>query len=177
MVKKWKQWQIFSSWTPKLPWICTWSHKIKILLLGRKVMTKLDNLLKSRDITLTTKVYLVSSQGYGFSSSHEWMWQLDHKEGWVPKNWCFQIMTLKKTLESPLDCKEIQPINPKGNQPWICIGRTDAEAGAPILCLLDNAFSLFLTYSNFPCFPASFVIVKYILISILGILWQDIFSR
>ena len=58
-----------------------WSHKIKILLLGRKVMTHLDNLLKSRDITLTTKVYLVSSQGYGFSSSHEWMWQLDHKEG------------------------------------------------------------------------------------------------
>ena len=63
------------------------------------------------------------SQNYGFSCSHVWMWELDQKEGWGPKNWCFQIVVLEKTLESPLDCKEIKPVNPKGNQPWIFIGR------------------------------------------------------
>ena len=71
------------------------------------------------------------SQSCGFSSSHVWMWDSDHKEGWVLKNWCFQIVVLEKTLESPLNCKEIKLVNPKGNQPWIFIGRTDAEA--PIL--------------------------------------------
>ena len=69
-----------------------------------------------------------SSQSYGFSSSHIWMWELDHKENWVLKNWCFWTVMLKKTLESPLHCKEIKPVNPKGNQSWIFIGRTDAEA-------------------------------------------------
>ena len=64
----------------------------------------------------------------GFSSSHIWMWELDHKEGWTPENWCFWTMVLVKTLESPLDCKEIKPVNPKKNQPWIFIGRTEAEA-------------------------------------------------
>ena len=71
------------------------------------------------------------SQIYDFSSIHIWMWELDHKEGWAPQNWCFWTVVLEKTLESPLDCKEIKPINPKGNQPWIFIGRTDTEA--PIL--------------------------------------------
>ena len=70
------------------------------------------------------------SQGYGFSSSHVWVWQLDHKEGWAWKNWCFWTVVLEKTLESPLDCKEIQPVNLKGNQPWILSGRTNAEAEA-----------------------------------------------
>ena len=76
-----------------------------------------------------------SSQGYGFSCSHIWMWELGYKESWVPKNWCFWIVVLEKTLESPLDYKEIQPVHPKGNQSWIFIGRTDAdaEAEAPIL--------------------------------------------
>ena len=74
-----------------------------------------------------------SSQSYHFSSSHVWMWELDYKESWVPKNWCFWTMVLEKTLESPLDCKEIKPVNPKGNQSWIFIGRTDAEAEAPII--------------------------------------------
>ena len=74
-----------------------------------------------------------SSQGYGFSSSHVQMWELDNKKGWAPKNWCFLTVVLEKTLESPLDCKEIQPVNPKGNQSWIFIGRTDAKAEAPIL--------------------------------------------
>ena len=74
-----------------------------------------------------------SSQTYGFSSGHVWMWELDHKEGWAPKSRCFWTVVLKKTLESPLDCKEIKPINPKGNQSWIFIGITDAEAEATIL--------------------------------------------
>ena len=73
------------------------------------------------------------SQSYGFSSSHAWLWELDHKEGWVPKSCCFPAVVLGKTLESPLDCREIQPVHPKGNQPWIFLGRTDAEAEAPIL--------------------------------------------
>ena len=74
-----------------------------------------------------------SGQGYDFSSSHVWMWELDHKENWVPKNWCFWTVVLEKTLESPLDLKEIQPVHPKGNQSWIFIGRTDAGAETPIL--------------------------------------------
>ena len=72
---------------------------------------------------------------YGVSNSHVWMCELDHKENWVPKNWCFWTVVLEKTLESPLDCKEIQPVRPKGNQPWIFIGRIDAEAETPILWL------------------------------------------
>ena len=74
-----------------------------------------------------------SSQGYGFSSSHVWMWQLDYKESWVLKNWCFWAVVLEKTLESPLDCKEIQPVHPKGDQSWVFIGRTNVEAETPIL--------------------------------------------
>ena len=90
------------------------SHEIKrSLLLGRKVKTNLHSILKSRDITLPTKVHL-SSQGYGFSSGHVWMWELDCDESWAPKNWCFWAVVLEKTLESPLNCKEIQPVQPKG---------------------------------------------------------------
>ena len=74
-----------------------------------------------------------SSQSYDFSSSHVQMWELDYKESWVPKNWCFWILVLEKTLESPLDCKEIQPVHPKGNQSWIFIGRADDEAETPLL--------------------------------------------
>ena len=74
-----------------------------------------------------------SSQSYGFSSSHVWMWDLDYKESWVPKNWCFWTVVLEKTLESPLDCKEIQPVHPKGDRSWVFIGRTDVEAATPIL--------------------------------------------
>ena len=75
----------------------------------------------------------LSSQNYGFSSSHVWMWELDYRESWAPKNWCFWTVVLEKTFESPLVCKDIQPIYPKGNQSWIFIGRTDAEAETPIL--------------------------------------------
>ena len=74
-----------------------------------------------------------SSQSYGFSSSHVWMWELDYKESWTPKNLSFWTVVLEKTLESPLDCKEIKPIQPKGNQSWIFIGRTNAEVETPIL--------------------------------------------
>jgi len=103
------------------------SHEIKRhLLLGSKVMTNLDSILKSRDITLPTKVCLVSS-------GHVWMWELDCKEGWAQKNWCFWTVVLEKTLESPLECKEIPPVHPKGDQSWVFIGRTNAEAETPIL--------------------------------------------
>ena len=173
------------------------SHDIKrCLLLERKVMTNLDSILKSRDITLPTKVHLVSSvqfsrsvmcdslrpresqharppcsspsprvhsdscpsspwchpaisssvvpfsycpqsfpassQGYGFSSSHVWMWELDYEESWALKNWCFWSVVLEKTLESPLDCKEIQPVHSE-DQPWDFFGRNDAKAETPIL--------------------------------------------
>ena len=74
-----------------------------------------------------------SSQGYGSSSGHVWMWELDCEESWAPKNWCFWTVVLEKTLESPLDCKEIQPVHPKGNQSWVFTGRTDAEAETPVL--------------------------------------------
>ena len=73
------------------------------------------------------------SQGYGFSNGHVWMWELDYKESWVQKNWCFWTVVLEKTLESPLDCKEIHPVYPKGDQSWVFIGRTDVEAETPIL--------------------------------------------
>jgi len=107
------------------------SHESKRHLLpGRKAMTNLDSILKSRDITLPTNVLLVS---YGFSSSHVWMWELDYKESWALENWCFWTVVLEKTVESSLDCKEIKPVNPKGNQSSIFFGRTDAEAEAPIL--------------------------------------------
>ena len=156
----------------------------RCLLLGRKAVTNLDSILKSRDMTLPTEVHLVKAmffssshvwileldhkeswtpknwcfwtyksrffaiiqsevskkerhyfankglyiESYGFSSSHVWMWELDHKQGRASKNWYFWTVVLEKTLESPLDYKEIKPVHPKGNQSWIFIGRTDAEA-------------------------------------------------
>ena len=117
-----------------------WSHEIKRRLLpGRKVMTNLDSILKSRDIKKKKKQrhYFAnkgpSSQGYGFSSGHLWMWELDCEESWALKNWCFWTVVLEKTLESPLDYKEIQSVHPKRDQSWVFIGRTDAEAEIPIL--------------------------------------------
>ena len=107
------------------------SQKIKsCLLLGRKVMTNLISILKSRVITLPTKVCRVKSND--FSSSHVWMWELGHKESWTLKNWCFWTVVLEKTLESPLDCKEIQPVHSE-DQPLDIFGRNDAKAEAPVL--------------------------------------------
>ena len=106
------------------------SHEIKrLLLLGRKVITNLDSILKSRDITLPIKVCLVKAMVFPIV----WMWELDYKESWMPKNWCFWTVLLEKTLESPLDCKEIQTVHPKGDQSWTFIGRTDVDAKAPKL--------------------------------------------
>ena len=108
------------------------SHVIKrCLLLGKKAMTNLDSILKSRDITLPKKG--LSSQSCGFSSGHVWMWEVDHKEGRAPKNWCFWTVVLEKTVESPLDCQKMQPVHPKGDQSWVFIGRTDVEAETPVL--------------------------------------------
>ena len=122
----------FIFWGSKITVDGDCSHKIKrCLLLGRKAMTNLKNILKSRDIALPKKVQL--SQGYGFSSSHVWMWELNYKESWALKNWCCWTVVLKETLECPLDCKEIQPVHPEGNQSWVFIGRTDTEAETPIL--------------------------------------------
>ena len=108
------------------------SHEIKrCLFLGRKTMTNLDSILKSRDITLLTKVCLVKAMTFPVVMLDVRAGQ--YKEGWASKNWYFQTVVLEKTLESPLDCKEMIQVNPKGNQSWIFIGRTDAEDEAAIL--------------------------------------------
>ena len=112
MGKQWKQWQTLFSWAPKS---CS---------LEKKSTTNLESILKSRDFANKA----LSSQSYGFSSSYVWIWELDHKEGWVLKNWCFQTVLLEKTFEILLDCKEIKPVNSTENQSWIFIGKTDAEA-------------------------------------------------
>ena len=132
MGKQWKLCQTLFSWAPKSLQMVTIYHEIKrCLLLGREAMTNLDSILKSRGITLLTKICIL--QSYNFCSSHVQMWELDRKEGWAPKNGCFWTVALEKTLESPFDSKEIKPVNPKGNQSWIFIRRTDAKAEAVIL--------------------------------------------
>ena len=129
------------------------SHEIKRqLLLGRKAMTKQDSVLEGKRHHFANKGPYC--QSYGFSSSHVWMWELDHKEDWVLKNWWFWIMVLEKTLESPLDSREIKPVNPKRNQPWIFIGRTDAEA--PILWASDAKFSFLSSF--LPPFSPAFLL-------------------
>ena len=110
-----------------------WSHEH--LLLERKAMTNIDSMLKKQRHHFANKSPY--SQGNGLSRSHTWIWELDHKEGRALKNWCFRTLVLEKTVESPLDCKEIKLVHPKGNQPWLFIGRTDVEAEAPILWPTD----------------------------------------
>ena len=136
MGKWWRQWQTFFSGGSKITADGDCSHEIKgHILLGRKVMTNVNSMFESRDITFTNKG--PSSQGYSFSRSHVWMWELGYKESWVLKNWWFWAVVLEKTLESLWDCKEVKPVNPKGSQPWIFTGRTYVEAEAPILWPLD----------------------------------------
>ena len=104
------------------------------MLLERKTMMNLDSILKAEPL-FSDKC--PSGQSSGFSSSHVWMWELDYKESWAPKNWCSWIVVLEKILESPLNYKKIKPVNPKSKWSWIFIGRTDSEAEAPILWLPD----------------------------------------
>ena len=132
MGKQWKQWQTLFSWAPKSLQMVTAAMRLRHLFLGRKVIINLDSIFKSRDITLPTNIHLVKAMA-GFSSGHVRMWELDYKESWAPKNWCFWTVVLEKTLEVSLDCKEIQPVNPKGNQSWVFIAKSDDLAEAPIL--------------------------------------------
>ena len=127
MGKQWKQWQNLFSWTPKSLQIVTFTP-------WKKSYDKLRQHIKKQRHYFVNKC--TSSQSCGFSSSHVWMWKLDYKESWALKNWYFWTV-VQKTLESPLDFKEIQTVHPKGNQSWIFIRRTDAEAETPILWLLD----------------------------------------
>ena len=121
---------IFYFHGPQNHWTVIAATKIKRhLLFGRKTMKNLGSILKSRDCALNKNLY---SQSDGFSSSHVQIWELNFKEGWAWKYWWFQTVVLEKTLESPLDCKEIKPVNPEGNQSWIFIWRTDDETKAPI---------------------------------------------
>ena len=113
------------------------SHEIKrCLLLERQAMTNLESVLKKQRHHFPDNI--TCSQSYGFSYSYVWMWDLDCKESWAPKYWCFCIVVLEKTVESLSDSKEIKPVNPKGNQSWIFIGRTDAKTEAPILWTPDE---------------------------------------
>ena len=141
MGKQWREWQTLSSSDGDC------SHEIKrSLLLGSRAMTNLDSIFKSRDITLPSKVHLVKAMV--FSSSHVWMWKLDYKESWVPKNWCFWTVVLEKTLESPLNCEEIQPVHPKGNQSWMLIVSSDVEAETPVLWPPTTKSWLILRYPD-----------------------------
>ena len=130
MGRQWEQWlTIFGGSKITADGDC--SHEIKrCLLLGRKAMTDLDRVLKNRDHFANKGP---SSQSYGISSTHVWMRALDYKESWALKTWCFRTVLLKKSLESPLDCKEIQPVSLKCNQSWIFVGRSDAAAKIPVL--------------------------------------------
>ena len=132
MGKKWKRWETLFLGGSKITTDGDYSHEIKKTFASwKKSYDQPRQCIKKQRHYFANEV--LSSQSFGFSSSHVWMWELHHKESWAPKNWCFWTVVLEKTLESPLDSKEIQPVHPKGNQSWICIGRTDAEAEAPIL--------------------------------------------
>ena len=132
MRKQWKQCQTLSFWAPKSLQVETAAMKLKETLTPWKESYDLprQHIKKQRHHFVNKGP---SSQCCGFSSGHVWMWELDYKESWALKNWCFWTMVLEKTLESPLDSWEIQPVHPKGNQSWVFTGRTDVEAETPIL--------------------------------------------
>ena len=131
MGKQWKQWLTLFFWAPKS--LQTWTAAMKL----KDAYSLKGKLWQPRQHIKKQRYYFAnkgpSSQGYGFFSGHVWMWKLDYKESWLPKNWCFWTVVLEKTLESPLDCKEIQPVHHKGDQSWIFFGRTDVKAETPIL--------------------------------------------
>ena len=130
MGKQWKQWEILIWRAPKSLHMVTAAMKLKTLAAWKKSYDQPRQHIKKQRHYFSNKG--PSRQSSGFSSSHVWMWELDCEESWAPKNWCFWTVVLEKTLESPLDCKEIQLVHPKGNQSWIFIVRTDAEAETPI---------------------------------------------
>ena len=137
MWKQCKQWQTLFSWAQKSLQMVTEAMKLKDPLAPwKKIYDKPRQHIKKQRHYFSHKGSY--SQSYGFSSSHVWMWELNQKKGWVPKNGCFRTVVLEKTIESLLDCKEIQPVNPKGNQSWIFVGRADAEAEAPKLWSRDE---------------------------------------
>ena len=131
MRKQWKQCQTLFFWAPKSLQMVTAAMKLKDADPWKESYDQPRPHIKKQRHYFANKGS--SSQGYGFSSSHVWMWELDCEESWAPKNWCFWTVVLEKTLESPLDCKEFQPVHPKGNRSWIFIGRTDVEAETLIL--------------------------------------------
>ena len=131
MGKQWKQWQTLYLEGSKITADGDCSHEIKTLAPWKKIYDQPRQYIKNQRHYFAKKD--PSSQSYGLSCSHVWMWELDYKESWGPKNWCFCSVVLEKTLDSPLDCKEIQLVHPKGNQSWIFIGRTGVEAEIPIL--------------------------------------------
>ena len=129
MGKQWKQWQTLFFWAPKSLHMMTAAMELKDACSLEEKPPR-QHIKKQRHYFANRGPF---SQGYGFSSSHVWMWELDCKESWALKNWCFWIVVLEKTLENPLGSKEIQPVHPTGNHSWISIWRTDAEAETPIL--------------------------------------------
>ena len=131
MGKQWRQWQTLFWGAPKSLQMVTATMKLKDTCSLEEKLWQTETAYSKADTLLCLKS--LYSQSYGFSSSCVWMWELDHKEIWVLKNWCFWTVVLEKTLESPLDCKEIKPVNPKGNPSRIFIGRTDAEAEAHLM--------------------------------------------
>ena len=134
MTNRWGNSERFFFLTPKSLQMVTAAMKLKDTPWKKSYDQPRQHIKKQRHYFVNKGP---SSQGYGFSSSHVWVWELDYKKSWVLKNWCFWTVVLEKTLESPLDCKEIQPVHPKGNQSWVFIGRTDAEAETPKLWLPD----------------------------------------
>ena len=135
--KQWKQWETLFSWVPRSLPTVTAAMKLRLLLLGRKAMINLESVLKSRDIILPTKVHIVKAMV--FPVVMYVCEELDCKEGWVLKNWCFWTVMLEKTLESSLDCKEIKLVNSTENQPWVFIGRTDAKEAPRLFHLVRRA--------------------------------------
>ena len=128
--ENWKQWQILFSWAPKSPWTMTAAMKLRHLLLGRKAMTNLDSVLKSRGITLLTKVHIIKAMVFPVVMYGCENWTKKKAEHW--RIYAFELWSWRRLL-SPLDSKEIKSISPKGNQPWKFIGRTDVEAEAPVV--------------------------------------------
>ena len=143
---KWEAVTDFTSFACKITSDSDCGHKIKAFALGKESYGKSREHFKKQRCHFADKA--LYSQSFDFSNSHTWMWELDHKKGWALKNWCFWIVMLEKTLENPLDFKVIKPVNPKGNQPWIFTGRTDAEAEALILWPPDGKSQLIGKYPD-----------------------------